>query len=223
MFLQTRGDSDLVSKALMCHGHSHCHRTIILATHPEGKWTTNTNNPPSPSTPAQAQQRHWYQRPSMVSKPPYWLQKPLGGPCWRYITANVSQAWSSMTLVDHDHLQGPHASVTGQSSLMAMWLSSFPCHLGWRTLLKCNKTNHACLSSFHSCHQTFSPPQEWMLITTLWAGLSCALVGTSIDWPFACCQEPHPCAPCPLQQWLLQEPFPVSWIKSGPGHSLFWY
>jgi hypothetical protein len=20
-----------------------------------------------------------------------------------------------------------------------------PCHLGWRTLLKCNKTNHACL------------------------------------------------------------------------------
>jgi hypothetical protein len=22
-----------------------------------------------------------------------------------------------------------------------------PCHLGWRTLLKCNKTNHACLST----------------------------------------------------------------------------
>jgi hypothetical protein len=24
----------------------------------------------------------------------------------------------------------------------------FPCHLGWRTSLKCNKTNHACLLSF---------------------------------------------------------------------------
>jgi hypothetical protein len=21
-----------------------------------------------------------------------------------------------------------------------------PCHLGWRTLLKCNKTNHACVT-----------------------------------------------------------------------------
>ncbi len=25
-----------------------------------------------------------------------------------------------------------------------------PCHLGWRTLLKCNKTNHACFAQFLS-------------------------------------------------------------------------
>lgn len=26
-----------------------------------------------------------------------------------------------------------------------------PCHLGWRTLLKCNKTNHACLPACLMC------------------------------------------------------------------------
>ena len=29
-----------------------------------------------------------------------------------------------------------------------------PCHLGWRTLLKCNKTNDACVSIYgiHTCN-----------------------------------------------------------------------
>jgi hypothetical protein len=26
-------------------------------------------------------------------------------------------------------------------------IAVLPCHLGWRTLLKCDKTNHACLQS----------------------------------------------------------------------------
>ncbi len=34
------------------------------------------------------------------------LFSAIGGPHWRYITASVSQAWPSMTLVDH--LSGPH-------------------------------------------------------------------------------------------------------------------
>jgi hypothetical protein len=29
-----------------------------------------------------------------------------------------------------------------------------PCHLGWRTLLKCNKTNHACLVFASTIHTT---------------------------------------------------------------------
>ncbi len=39
----------------------------------------------------------------------------IGGPHWIYITANISQAWPSMTLVDH--LPKPHA--TAQRLLMA--------------------------------------------------------------------------------------------------------
>jgi hypothetical protein len=39
----------------------------------------------------------------------------IGGPHWRYILANISQAWPSMTLVDR--LPGPHA--TARSRLMA--------------------------------------------------------------------------------------------------------
>ncbi len=38
------------------HGHSHGHGIFILATHPEGKWTTNPN-PLWPSISAQTQQR----------------------------------------------------------------------------------------------------------------------------------------------------------------------
>jgi hypothetical protein len=38
--------------------------------------------------------------------------------------------------IAHTHIQ-THMSITCVAVL--------PCHLGWRTLLKCNKTNHACL------------------------------------------------------------------------------
>jgi hypothetical protein len=54
------------------HGHGHGHGIFILATHPEGTWTTNPN-PLSPSIPAQTQQRHWYRRPGaplLAPKPP---------------------------------------------------------------------------------------------------------------------------------------------------------
>ncbi len=32
------------------------------------------------------------------------------------------------------------------------------CHLGWRSLLKCNKTNHACLPE-ELLHENINPPR----------------------------------------------------------------
>ncbi len=46
-----------------------------------------------------------------------------------------------------------HASAEPRSLMLPKSVAVLPCHLGWRTLLKCNKTNHACLLHASSSKQ----------------------------------------------------------------------
>ena len=57
----------------------------------------------------------------------------------------ISQANLSILLSPHASLFAWRVCANPRSLMLPRSVAVPQCHLGWRTLLKCNKTNHACL------------------------------------------------------------------------------
>jgi hypothetical protein len=82
---------------------------------------------------------------------------------YHYSLTHACTYHASVCMSIHSHMHVCMCTYTHVRMILAHVLQCvfihvcmYPCHLGWRTLLKCNKTNHACLPACISTHKSLS-------------------------------------------------------------------